>query len=158
MPGCRAARSCSSTRPGAAWFSNDGNLFFFRHYDGPADTLLYHFFIANFKVQLGYYKKMEISDNLPVNLMLKNPLLFFQDFVAPFFKFIRSEYKIFYDSIDNEVLASRIRLVSSASNFLAGKEISTVRYGMEIDNTGISVLSIEKDGKKIIAKRCSENQ
>ena len=101
---------------------------------------------------------MEISDNLPVNLMLKNPLLFFQDFVAPFFKFIRSEYKIFYDSIDNEVLASRIRLVSSASNFLAGKEISTVRYGMEIDNTGISVLSIEKDGKKIIAKRCSENQ
>jgi len=71
-----------------AWFSNDGNLFLFRHYDGPKNTLLYYFFLANFKVQLGFYRKMEVNDILPLNLILKNPVLLFQDFVAPFFKFI----------------------------------------------------------------------
>ena len=140
-----------------AWFSNDGNLFLFRHYTGPANTLLYHFFIANFKVQLGFYNKMEIHDILPMNLILKNPLLFFQDFVAPFFKFIRSEYMMKYEYIDNEVLASRIRLLSVASNSSGGKELNFYRYQIEIEESGISSLKIETKGLKMIASKCSEN-
>lgn len=144
------------TTGAVAWFSNDGNLFLFRHYDGPANTLLYHFFIANFKVQLGFYSKMKIQDILPLNLILKNPLLFFQDFVAPFFKFIRSEYILSYEYIDNEVLASRIRLQSVASNRFGGKELNFYKYQTEIDESGIRSLKIEKNGFKMIAVKCSE--
>ncbi len=139
-----------------AWFSNDGNLFLFRHYDGPKNTLLYYFFLANFKVQLGFYRNMEINDILPLNLILKNPFLFFQDFVAPFFKFIRADYRLVYEYIDNEILASKIRLASSASNYLGKKKLTGLKLFTEIDEKGIAGFIIEKGDNKIIAEKCSE--
>lgn len=139
-----------------AWFSNDGSLFLFKHYDGPKNTLLYYFFLANFKVQLGFYRNMEIGDVLPLNLILRNPVLFFQDFVAPFFKFIKSEYKMIYEYIDNEVLTSRIRLAASASNYFGKKKITGFKMVTEIDKNGIAGFKIEKDDKEITAKKCSE--
>jgi len=146
---------CSST--GAiAWFSNDGSLFLFQHYDGPKDTLLYYFFQATFKVQMGFYKNLEIKDSFPLNLILKNPLLFFQDFVAPFFKFLRSEFKMQYEYIDNEVMTTKIRLVSSATNFIGSYELSRVKFILNIDENGIQSFEVDKKGKTIIAALCSE--
>ena len=72
------------TTGSVAYFSNDGNLFLFRHYEGKRDTLLYYFYLALFRVQLGFYKDMEITDRFPLNLVMKKHLLFFQDFFAPF--------------------------------------------------------------------------
>jgi len=139
-----------------AWFSNDGSLFLFQHYEGPKDTLLYYFFQASFKVQLGFYKNLEIIDNFPLNLILKNPLLFFQDFVAPFFRFLKSEFRIKYEFIDNEVITTKIRLVSSAVNYLAFYELSSVKFTITIDENGIHSFEVNKKGKNIIAATCSE--
>jgi murein DD-endopeptidase MepM/ murein hydrolase activator NlpD len=139
-----------------AWFSNDGSLFMFHHYEGPKDTLLYYFFQATFKVQLGFYKDLTIIDKYPLNLIMKNPLLFFQDFVAPFFKFLHSEYKVNYEYIDNEVMTTKINLVSSAVNYIGNYEVDRVQFKIAIDENGIHSLNIEKNGKTIIAAICSE--
>ncbi len=146
---------CASTGA-VAWFSSDGSLFLFKHYDGPKDTLLYYFFQATFKVQLGFYKDMVIKDKLPLNLIMKNPLLFFQDFVAPFFKFLRSEFSIKYEYIDNEVMPTKITLVSSAVNWLAKYELSRSVFNLTIDEEGIQSFSVNKNGNNIIAATCSE--
>ncbi len=139
-----------------AWFSNDGNLFLFQHYDGPRDTLLYYFFQATFKVQMGFYKNLEIKDRFPLNLILKNPLLFFQDFVSPFFKFLRSDYNINYEYIDNEVLTTKIRLKSSAISYFAFYQLNKTEFELSIDENGINSFEVIKKGEKIIAATCSE--
>jgi urea transporter/murein DD-endopeptidase MepM/ murein hydrolase activator NlpD len=139
-----------------AWFSNDGSLFLFKHYEGPKDTLLYYFFQSTFKVQLGFYKNLEIKDRLPLNLIMKNPLLFFQDFVAPFFKFLRSEFSVKYEYIDNEVMPTKIILASTVVNWFAHYELSRSIINLTIDEEGIQSFSVDKNGEKIIAAACSE--
>jgi urea transporter len=139
-----------------AYFSNDGSLFLFRHYEGTKNTLLYFFFLASFKVQLGFYKDLELTDSYPLNLIMKKPLLFFQDFAAPFFKFLRSEYRMKYDFIDNTLLTSRIKLTSSSINSLVGNEIHRTEFNIEIDEKGINNFKVKKKGIIICAATCTE--
>jgi len=146
---------CSSSGA-VAWFSNDGDLFLFNHYDGPKDTLLYYFFQATFKVQLGFYKDLEIKDSFPINLILKNPLLFLQDFVAPFFMFLRSEYRMIYEYIDNEVMTTKVRLVSTAVNYVAFYKLNRTKFTITLDEAGIQSINVDKNGKTIITATCSE--
>jgi hypothetical protein len=87
---------------------------------------------------------------------MKNPLLFFQDFMAPFFNFLRSEFSIKYEYIDNEVMPTKIILVSSAVNWLAKYELSRAEFTLVIDEDGIQSFNIDKNGETIITTTCSE--
>ncbi len=145
-----------TTTGALAWFSNDGSLFLFQHYSGPKNTLLYYFFQATFKVQLGFYKNLEIKDRFPLNLILKNPLLFIQDFVAPFFKFLRSEYMMRYEYIDNEVMTSKITLVSSSVNYIGKRKLGSVEFTLNINENGICDFKVDKNGITLINATCSE--
>ena len=139
-----------------AYFSNDGNLFMFRHYEGKKDTLLYFFFLAAFKVPLGFYRGVEISDSFPLNLVMNKYLLFLQDFTAPFLKFIRSEYRLKYDYIDNELMTSRISLASTTSNYFTGHRFSEYDFVIDIDEKGISSIKIHNEKITITAISCKE--
>ena len=138
-----------------AYFSNDGDLFMFRHYEGSRDSLLYFFFLAAFKIPLGFYKNIEITDHLPLNLMMKKIPLIFQDFVAPFYKFLRSDYRMNFEYIDNDLTTSRIRLASSAENFLLGKKLDGYHFTLEIGENGILALNAESEKIKINATACT---
>ena len=146
---------CLSTGA-VAYFSNDGDLFMFRHYEGKFRTLLYFFFLAAFKVPLGFYKEIEISDRFPLNLITPKLLLFFQDFTAPFMKFIRSQYRLKYDFIDNELMTKHICLVSSSANYFAGRRSSGYEFTIEIDEKGISTLKINNGNLSITATSCDD--
>jgi len=124
-----------------AYFINDGNLVYFIHYTGNKHCLLYYFFMAAFQVQLGYYQDLSITDRYPLNLIYRQPLLGLQDLLAPFWKFLRSEYSCRYDWIDNDMAPSEIRLVSSARNLMAGKEISRFDFTLTVNGTGIQKLT-----------------
>lgn len=139
-----------------AWFSNDGSLFMFNHYVGPKETLLYYFFQATFKVQLGFYNNLHINDNFPLNLIMKNPLLFFQDFVAPFFKFLRSEFTMHYASIDNEVMTTKIQLLSSAVSYIGLFEVNRTGFTINIDENGIQSFEVNKKDLTITATICPD--
>ena len=146
---------CLSTGA-VAYFSNDGNMFMFRHYEGRRDTLLYYFFLAAFKVPLGFYRNIEIEDHFPLNLVMNRFALFFQDFTAPFLKFVRSKYRLKYDHIDNEMMTSRICLSSSSINYFAGRRSSGYDFLIEIDEKGISSIKVKNAGISITATSCKE--
>jgi hypothetical protein len=139
-----------------AYFSNDGRLFLFRHYEGEKNTLLYYFFLASFKVQLGFYKDLELTDRYPLNLVMKNPLLLLQDFVAPFFKFLRSEFRIRYDYIDNAVLPNNITLSSESVNYFVGIELQRTGFSIGIDEKGISDFKVNTGGTTIVTAKCTD--
>jgi len=134
-----------------AWFTNDGNLLYFKHYEGRKNTLLYFFFISAFKIQQGFYSNLVLHDKFPLNLIYKQPLLSLQDFVAPFWKFLQSEYAITYDFIDNEISPSKIVLISEARNKIFGQCIAESFSTIELDNNGLKQFSVKGKGLSINA-------
>ena len=57
--------------------------------------------MASYKVMTGFYKKLTLRDQYPVYLLNNRIILFFQDFVAPFFMFIKADYTLHYDYIND---------------------------------------------------------
>ena len=139
-----------------AYFSNDGNLFMFRHYEGKKDTLLYFFFLAAFNVPQGFYRGIQISDRFPLNLVMNKYLLFLQDFTAPFIKFIRSEYSLVYEYIDNELMTTQIHLASSSVNYFARKKTSQYDFTIAINENGISAFTVKSEKISITATSCDK--
>ena len=138
------------------YFTNDGNLFMCSHYEGKKNTLLYFFFLASFKIPLGFYRDIEITDRFPLNLVMKKYLLFVQDFAAPFIKFLRSEYRLKYEYIDNELMPSRIRLSTASVNYFGRRELSSYDFIIEIDDKGISNFNVSGKNILISASPCPE--
>ncbi len=134
-----------------AYFKNDGNLMFFTHFSGDKRSLLYYFFLAAFQVQQGFYQGLTISDRYPLNLIFNHPLLGLQDIVAPFWKFLRSEYEFHYDWIDSDMSPSEIRLVSSARNIFSGRIIKQFDFIIHINEKGLSRFEVKSADLKIDA-------
>jgi len=120
-----------------AYFHNDGNMMYFTHYTGNKSCMLYYFFLSAFQVQLGFYQDLMIRDRFPLNLIFSQPLLGLQDVVAPFWKFLHSEYQCSYDWIDNDMAPSEIKLISSARNSLAGKTLQKFDFTLHLHEKGI---------------------
>ncbi len=124
-----------------AYFINDGNLLYFTHYSGDKKCLLYYFFLAAFQVQQGFYQDLVINDKYPLNLIYSQPLLGLQDVVAPFWKFLRSEYRCTYEWIDSDMAPTEITLASSARNSLAGRDIKRFDFSIAVNEKGIFKLT-----------------
>lgn len=140
-----------NTSGSTAWFTNDGNLLYFTHFEGDKNALLYYFFLAAFKLQQGYYQDMVLEDRYPLNLLFKAPLLTLQDLVAPFWRFIRSDFRLMYASVDNEISPTEIILESSASNYLFGNELKRLDFIITVNGTGIRRLDVDTGSFKIMA-------
>jgi urea transporter len=138
-----------------AYFVNDGNLVMFRHYEGKKGDLLYWLYLAAFKLQQGFYSEMKVYDRYPLNLYVRKMILIWQDFLAPFFYFIKSEYMVFYKSVDSKVSPSYIELESVATNYIAGRITRRTVITMGINQKGISTVLV-KAGKQIISAECTD--
>ncbi len=120
-----------------AYFHNDGNIHYFKNFLGSRKSMLFHFYLALFRVQTGFYKGMEIHDEIPVNQTFGGLRLVFQDFIAPFCFFLRSSYTVRYDDIDNELSPSRVILNARILNTSLLKELSIKEFEITIDRQGI---------------------
>ena len=136
-----------------AYFYNDGELHYFRDFIGDKESLLYYFFLAFFKMPLIYFSKLKTKDNIPVNKVFEKKILFFQDFIAPFKMFLKSEYKMQYISIDDELSPSSIEMKSEIKNFIFKNKSSNYEFFIEMKKTGVGKIRVEKDGKYILTAR-----
>jgi urea transporter/murein DD-endopeptidase MepM/ murein hydrolase activator NlpD len=103
---------CSETQS-AAYFINDGTMFYFTSFYGDQKSLLYAFYLTAYKVLLAYYSSIEIEDMFPLHIIRKNSLsLMLHDFVAPFYQFMRATYSIKPVWADSPVNPGKLRLSS----------------------------------------------
>ena len=142
---------CSRTGS-TAWFKNDDNLWYFTHYEGDKSALLYYLFLAAFKLQQGYYQDMVLRDRYPLNLIFRPPLLTLQDLLAPFWRFISSEYELKYHSIDSEISPGEIRLESSARNEFLGTTLKQYDFILFINLQGIHRFEVKGPDIKLTAR------
>jgi len=133
-----------------AYFKNDENVFQFKDFIGNKKSLLYYYYLSLQKVQLGYYQDIKINDVMSIDLMFGKISLFFQDFVAPFFIYLQTKYKLQYKNIDNTLSPSEIGLKSSVSNFLFGKTISNIDFNINLFKNKSSKFEVINKERKII--------
>ncbi|MBE0675450.1 MAG: urea transporter, partial [Bacteroidales bacterium] len=132
-----------------AWFRYDDSTFCFTHYTGPKSSLLYSFFNAAYKVPLGFYDDFKIEDTLPVNTVFRGPILWLQDFIAPFYTFLKPVYALEFEGSASSVDPIDVRLDTRVSRYLFGRQFSETRFTIAADEQGIASFTIIlKKGRK----------
>ena len=139
---------CNTTKS-IAWFENDGTLFYFTHFNGNKNSLLYHFYRAAFMVQLSFKSALEIKDKFPVNKIFKPHELILQDFIAPFYLFKKAFFNLKYAYIDNETFPSEIIIESEVQKHNGLNKNQDSKYSIHINSGGIDKFNIKTKTKQI---------
>lgn len=129
-----------------AYFHNDGNVHYFKNFIGNRKSLLFHFYLALYKVQTGFYRDLEIADEVPVNQTFGGLRLVLQDFLSPFYFFLKTQYRIHYVSMDDELSPTAITLRSQIQNTSFGEAVSGFEFEITIDREGIQKIQLTEKG------------
>jgi len=139
---------CKNTKS-KAFFINNDNIHYFTHFSGDKNSLLFYFYIALFKVPLGYYKEMNIVDNLPLSILKNRTQKILQDFVAPFFTFLHAKYSLKFVRKSDDFSKTLIEIKSNVSLKRIKKTYRKIDFDIKIINNNIEKLKI-KEGNKIV--------
>jgi murein DD-endopeptidase MepM/ murein hydrolase activator NlpD len=121
----RSYLCCHSTQS-TAYFNNDGILFYFYDFEGNKDSILFNFYLACYKIVLGYYPDIKIEDNIPL-IHFNNPyLLWIQDFLAPFYLFTNVKFQLSDQKIDNINEPSEVSWLSQIQTNMINSTIKTL--------------------------------
>lgn len=143
---------CSETES-MAYYVNDGNMFYFTTFYGDKHSLLYYFYLSAYKVFLGMDEENKITDMMPLNALKANKaLVWLQDFIAPFFQFVKIKYEIKHQKADNALQAESIIFSSSIKiqHLKSAKDYS--KSALVITNKGISEFKFHANNINIQAK------
>jgi urea transporter len=127
----------SKARDTAAYFINDGSMFYFISFYGDEQSLLYSFYKAAYKVVFSINKNILINDTFPVNLTANKAQLWLQDIVAPFFQFIKLRYKS-SNSEENTII-----IKSECSRYTFGKEKKEMKGSICVANNSIQAINVQ---------------
>ena len=127
---------CSKTKS-SAYFTSDGNILYFCHFEGDKKSVLFYFMLAFYKLNLGFYQDVEMTDILPVTLLFSKSKLFFHDFIAPFYQLFSSSFSIKYTFIDDYFQSSKIILKSNIKAGFLNKSKTKMSFESEIGKYGI---------------------
>ncbi len=144
---CRSSKSY-------AYFINDGTMFYFTSFYGDKKSLLHFFYLSSYKILLGYYDNILVTDIFPLHIVARNLFsLWLHDFIAPFHQFMKAKFSVRPAWADSTVKPGRIRLMSdiSMNYFLSSRKMAAGTLLLE--NNQISEFTFESEKYRIWAKR-----
>lgn len=146
---------CSETES-TAYYVNDGSEFYFTTFYGSKKSLLYYFYQTAFKVLLGYYENLEITDEIALNAIYnKNVLLWLHDFIAPFTNRIRACYTILPTETDDALMPQYLQLSSKIDLKIFGRTQNESKSTIILKDNQISMFTYCNKRIKIEA-RCAD--
>ena len=135
-----------------AYFKNDGNIFYFTHFEGNKKSLLFYFYLGVYKIVTGFYKGLIVNDRYPLNTVNNNLITIIQDFIAPFYIFIKSDYTLEYIKMDDNFSESSVFLKSKIEIIICNKLTKEQSFEIYIKDKSIEKFVIIDKNKKIEAK------
>ncbi|KAA9347195.1 urea transporter [Larkinella humicola] len=136
-----------------AFFVNDGTMFYFSSYTGPRHTLLYYFYLAAYKVMLGFYRNTTIDDEIPLHQIDQGPGRLVQDFLAPFAIYRHYPYRLIYGQMDNYIRPKMIQIQSSVKREVLGKSVKLYDFEMLLENKTIAQFTIRHQNRTLIVRQ-----
>jgi urea transporter/murein DD-endopeptidase MepM/ murein hydrolase activator NlpD len=117
-----------------AYLLNNGTMFYFLSFHGNRKSLLYQFYLAAYQVLLGFYPDIILKDHLPIHTLKVGPLRILQDFIAPFFQFLKVNYQLEYTEVDSLFNPKFMRLRSNIITTIAGAQQNRKTFEIIIKN------------------------
>lgn len=139
---------CSATQS-YAYFKCNKNTFSFTNYFGNRNTLLYHFYIAAYKILLSTDKPISIQDELPINSFGLSPLRWLQDIVAPFYVFLRMRYLSQVKVSTDQLGSGKIEINSTLTAQYFWNKKTIAQSNIIVEKGCISQLKINKGNQQI---------
>lgn len=143
---------CSTTKA-AAYFVNDGTMFYFTDFYGSRTSFLYSFYLACHRVLLGCYRGVMISDKLLPDTFFPLPVRYLHDFVAPFVHFLEGDYELAFDEVSDYASPSRILISTVARGQAFGRTVGARKNTILVDDGGLREVQVLK-GKSSIKATC----
>lgn len=135
----------------SAYFINDGLMFYFTAFYGNKKSLLYHFYLAAYKVSMGEGEKIGVTDAMPLNI-IGNYKTWIHDLIAPFMQYIRIQYTVTQDDTHTLLDKSQLKL-NSYIKATTRKKTELIAEGcLLIKDNNISEFRFQSGKKKIIAQ------
>ncbi len=94
---------CHTTKS-FAYFKRNETVFYFTSFDGDKYSLLYHFYIACYKIYLATEPAVAALDKFPLQLSKNTLSKWLQDFIAPFYIFSRLHFESLNKVVSNDFL------------------------------------------------------
>lgn len=120
-----------------AWFVQDGQVFYFSHFEGARKNPLYCFFLSQFQIPLFYNQKVRVLDSIPLNISSNSLIRWTQDWVAPFFMFLKTQYKLIYYQYDDDLDPDWVRLRSEVAFKLGNDPIKQILFETWLSRSGL---------------------
>lgn len=146
---------CHTTKS-HAYFVNNETLHYFTDFQGDKNSLLYYFYVGAHKMLLGYYQDLSVKDELPISTFYSGLARITQDFIAPFYIYLKAHYKATFIEQDDTMEPRKILIKSSANivnNFMGKKKTD---FEFHLENGRIERFVINTNGKEIVAKCVKE--
>jgi urea transporter/murein DD-endopeptidase MepM/ murein hydrolase activator NlpD len=131
-----------------AYFINDGSCFYFTEYYGEKSSLLYCFYEAAYKVSLGYYEDLALTDELLPQGKLPFVISVLQDFAAPFIQFTHVKYVVVFNGCDDPSEPKKISIKSRISLETFGKQFQDNFHEIQVQEGKITQLVFNAGGPK----------
>lgn len=142
---------CHNTRA-TAYFVNNETVHYFTDFYGEKKSLLYLFYLGAHKQLLGFYPDMEIVDNLPVEGFYRGMIKVLQDFISPFYIFLKTEFHSVFVSMDDLLDPKKIEINSEATARTGNNINRKVNMQMLLQNGRIQTLVFREKNKTIVAE------
>ncbi|MBC7125331.1 MAG: urea transporter, partial [Bacteroidales bacterium] len=110
---------CNKTNS-KAYFELDDVYFYFTHFEGNKNSLLYKFYLAAYRIPLTFFDGIDAHDSIPVNKTYGGLILYLHDFIAPFIQIIHTDYSVRVSRIGSEFDTQGFKFVST----IKGKYLS----------------------------------
>lgn len=131
-----------------AFFKTDDLMLHFTHFKGKRKSLLYLFYLSAFKVSFGYTSGLRLQDSFPVHLIFHPKRIFLQDFVAPFFQYLKADYELEYPRASRGFSDKPLTLKGEIKKTAAGKLLERSRFEFRIDKGGLKSFSFQRGNFK----------
>ncbi len=133
------------------YFKDEKVIFRGVNFVGNKKSPLYFIFNSLYFVPLGFYQDIEFHDFIPVYINYSSFIRFFQDFFINFKIFIKTEYKLTYKKLDNEMNPQDLEMEVLIRNKIFGRIISTKKSLIRLSLNDYSRIEyIEKNKKTTI--------
>ncbi len=135
----------------AYFFENESGLFQTNYY-GNRQADLFIFFSALYNVNKAFYKHTKVTGSIRPDLFFNKSLTLLQDFAAPFYVFLKTEFSLTYVDKDDEYLADTVYLKSQITGKVFGRYKRQMDFDITIHKSGDMEIKMKQTGKKLKIK------
>jgi hypothetical protein len=135
------------------FFYNNGNLYENRTFYGNKKSFLFSFYLCTQQVLLSFYKDLQLTNQVEITHIFNWAERFLQDWVAPFYMFLQSDFHINYTHFDNDISESTILLKGSIKSKRFGIHLAEKEFDIKFEKHQIHQIII-KENKSILEATC----